>query len=122
RVHQKMEQVYPVGHSVDEIFESTNLAQADDIYSAWTKFVIGKTRDVSQFPLLFKENMAYGFRRNLWGMKPYAIALIVVLMLLAYVLTGGNTNVWKLDSMPEVFYVAESFLLLFLSFWVIIVR
>jgi hypothetical protein len=31
-------------------------------------------RDENQFPLVLRENMAYGFRRNLWGRKPYGIA------------------------------------------------
>ena len=27
------------------------------------------------FELLFKENVSYGFRRNLWGLKPLALPL-----------------------------------------------
>jgi len=33
-----------------------------------------ETRDRSRFPLLYKENVNYGFRRNLWGLKPFGLA------------------------------------------------
>ena len=36
------------------------------------------TRDTSKFPLLFQENVSYGFRRNLWAMKPAAIFLTLL--------------------------------------------
>ena len=40
------------------------------------------TRDRVKFPLVFAENVNYGFRRNLWGLKligaPVAVALVLV--------------------------------------------
>jgi hypothetical protein len=44
------------------------------------------TRDASQFPLIFQENVSYGFRRNLWGMKPAAVALAI--LAIAAVMSG----------------------------------
>jgi hypothetical protein len=41
------------------------------------------TRDTTRFPLVFQENVSYGFRRNLWAMKPAAIFLIVLALALA---------------------------------------
>ena len=35
------------------------------------------TRDSSKFALLLKENTAYGFRRNLYGLKIAGLALLV---------------------------------------------
>lgn len=37
---------------------------ADAIYQSAVKWLIEKTRDTKQFELLYKENIAYGFRRN----------------------------------------------------------
>jgi len=32
-----------------------------------------RTRDKGRFPLVFEENCNYGYRRNLWGMKPLGV-------------------------------------------------
>lgn len=50
--------------------EERDAARADHCYEACVRYLIGRTRDRQQFPLLFNENVNYGFRRNLWGMKP----------------------------------------------------
>lgn len=119
RIHQKMEHLCPIGYPVDENFETANMVQADEIYNAWTKYVLSKTRDTTKFPLLFKENIAYGFRRNLWGLKPYAILLILILMAITYLYFGFNSKTWRLDMMPNGFYIAQLYLLIYLSFWII---
>ena len=69
--------------------ERENPERADQVYEACTSYLIEKTRDKELFPLVFEENCNYGFRRNLWGMKPLgmttsaigflAIGLLVVL-------------------------------------------
>jgi hypothetical protein len=48
---------------------------ADHCYAAGAKWLLDQTRDVRMFALLFKENIAYGFRRNCLGLKPYALLL-----------------------------------------------
>jgi hypothetical protein len=48
---------------------------ADELYESGVKMLLEKTRDQEKFALLFKENVSYGFRRNLWGMKPAAILI-----------------------------------------------
>lgn len=51
--------------------EERDAVRADHAYEACVRYLITKTRDRKQFPLLFSENVNYGFRRNLWGMKPF---------------------------------------------------
>lgn len=46
-----------------------------DVFSAWTTYLKTKTRDREKFPLLYAENVSYGFRRNLYGLKRYGIAV-----------------------------------------------
>jgi len=58
--------------------EARDPNSADQIYSALTRFLIGATRDTKRFPLVFKENINYGFLRNLWGLKPFGLVISVL--------------------------------------------
>ena len=45
------------------------------------------TRDKSRFPLVAAENINYGFRRNLWGLKPIGASSACILALVSWTLT-----------------------------------
>ncbi len=69
---------------------------ADKVYESAVRFLLEATRDKSKFPLVLKENISYGFRRNLWGMKPAAIGistlgLAACLIPLVQALWAGST-------------------------------
>jgi len=51
---------------------------ADRAYEAATRLLIARTRDRKRFPLVFKENVNYGYRRNLWGMKPIGVTIAIL--------------------------------------------
>jgi len=74
RRHQKLERLVKGVRmpSIDE--ERADPVGADDIYDACTAFLLEKTRKKDEFPLVFEENCNYGFRRNLWGLKPFGMA------------------------------------------------
>ncbi len=55
--------------------EKADPKSADALYESGVKLLLERTRDAVKFPLLLKENTSYGFRRNLWGMKPAAICI-----------------------------------------------
>ena len=57
--------------------EAADPAAADHNYEAATKKLISMTRDRNRFPLVYKENVNYGFRRNLWGLKPIGLILSI---------------------------------------------
>jgi len=59
---------------------------ADETYEACATFLREKTRDRKEFALVFEENCSYGFRRNLWGMKP--IGFIVSLLCLGVIIVS----------------------------------
>lgn len=40
------------------------------VYQTCVNYLREKTRDRKRFPLIYAENVNYGFRRNLWAMKP----------------------------------------------------
>lgn len=68
--------------------EESSPQDANDIYHHYQAELKSATRDKNQYPLVFAENVEYGFRRNLWALKKHAIvmnglaiaAAVVVLM------------------------------------------
>ena len=78
RYHAKLQALSPVDNLPTEEFERANAEAADEIYQHWCKYIISHTRDNKKFSLLYRENVNYGFRRNLWGLKPFAITLILI--------------------------------------------
>lgn len=59
----------------EEEIESSN--DADMVYRSATKQLIELRRD-KQYHLLHDENASYGFRRNLLGLKPIAISIVLL--------------------------------------------
>lgn len=60
--------------------EENDPADADERYRAVTSALLSKTRDSNKYSLLFKENINYGFWRNLRGVKLIACILAVALV------------------------------------------
>lgn len=50
---------------------------ADAVYESCAALLRQRTRG-KEFSLLFQENTNYGFRRNLWGMKPAGIVISII--------------------------------------------
>ena len=59
--------------------EADNPAAADDVYQSGVRWLLNHTRpeDNKKFDLIFKENVAYGFRRNALGVKPFGLLVAV---------------------------------------------
>ncbi|MFM1775922.1 MAG: hypothetical protein RJA53_1532 [Bacteroidota bacterium] len=73
--------------------ERKNPSESDEIYESCTKYLISKTRDTTKYTLLLKENTSYGFRRNLWGMKIWAIIILIISFIIhAIIATDYFTN------------------------------
>lgn len=60
--------------------EEREPAGADDRYEIAVADLRERMRDEQAFPLVQKENAAYGFRRNLWGRKPYGLAIAILVL------------------------------------------
>lgn len=95
--------------------------EADEVYESCGKFLISKTRDTQKYNLLFNENINFGFRRNLWGMKAIAIsvAIICILILLGinFIQTGDN----KFNIKPSGITII-SILSVYLIVWIFILN
>jgi len=96
--------------------EAASPASADKIYEACTNLLIQKTRDKEKFPLVFEENCNYGFRRNLWGMKPIGVTTSILGVL---VVGGVIINFWLLKSpIPLLAIISGSTSLFLLILWI----
>lgn len=56
--------------------EPKNPAAADGAYRSATKWLLKYTRDKKKYPLVFEDNMNYGFQRNTLALE--AIALLII--------------------------------------------
>jgi len=76
--------------------EKHDPGKADETYQSGALWLLDHTRPDpgKQFDLLFRDNIAYGFRRNALGVKPLAITLAAVCLLWAslkeHVLFGAS--------------------------------
>lgn len=67
--------------------ETNDQAVADAFYTQCGNWLRENTRDTKLFPILFGENITYGFRRNLFGVKWLALGLnVIVVALCAFIL------------------------------------
>ena len=64
--------------------DSANLTAADHHYMAATSYLLEETRDRSRFPLVFAENVNYGYRRNLWGYKSHGFVIAIIAAVLSW--------------------------------------
>ena len=97
--------------------EQIDIKFADQVYESCTKYLISKTRDTKKFPLIFKENISYGFRRNLWGMKMWALVLLSILIIIHfYFITDGFTAKIELKNKDIFLFVFFGIMLLFWFF------
>ena len=88
--HKKLKKLRPDLRAPTEEDDVADPQRCDEVYETWTRFLIEKTRDEKAFPLIFKENCNYGFRRNLWGLKPLGIVTCLVGLLLVGLLLYQN--------------------------------
>jgi hypothetical protein len=96
--------------------ETGSPAEADEVYEAYTRHLRDVTRDRDKVPLVFDENVSYGFRRNLCGLRPFGIALslaAVVACVWKVVLSGGAGE----SALAVCGAVVSGLLLLMWLFW-----
>lgn len=79
---------------LNEEQEGANKKEAEDICEYATIQLRQKTRDPEKFSLVFKENVNYGFFRNLYAIKNYAIFLnisIIFYVFFEYIMPNRGT-------------------------------
>jgi len=101
--------------------ERNNPARADAVYQSVTAWLLTQTRDPKKFLILFDENVSYGFRRNVWGLKPFGAAVSIVV---AAVSTTAIIYLWLhqgASSLSTEVCVATPIAWLFPPFWFFVV-
>lgn len=102
-------------------FEKAEIEDVEEIYRSWTRYLISKTRDYKNFPLLFNENISYGFRRNLWGLKKPSLIIISFSMFANFAFQWSKFTFYYNLYQTE-FFLSESILLGILLFWIFIIN
>ena len=99
--------------------EAADPVSADDIYNAAIRLQIGKTRDTKKYNLLFKENVNYGFCRNLYAMKKMGIVVTIFGLI-----TSALSGAWFIYAGdPQIRpWVCMAVNLLFLFWWIFIIK
>lgn len=83
RYHQGLIKLGAIGQLPDADTERADPKAADDCYEGATTWLHGRTRSRKDFPLVFEENVNYGYMRNLLACKPWG--LVVSLLSLAVI-------------------------------------
>lgn len=99
--------------------EAADLAGADNIYTAGIKLLINKTRDTKKFHLVYKENVQYGYCRNLYAMRVMGI-ILALLGLIASCAAG----IWSVHAGdPKIYpWVCAAVDITFLFWWLFTIK
>lgn len=103
RYHKKLATLIPEITLPSARSERVKPDAADVVYASCADWLRERTRDRQRFHLLFEENVWYGFRRNLWAMKPAGMTLAILGLL-----AGAGHLLWEIlsSSSPSVESVA----------------
>jgi hypothetical protein len=100
--------------------EKQNAVNSDEIYNSCATYLISKTRNTNKYALLFNENINYGFRRNLWGMKPLGLCILLFCFLIHLIIaTDFFSSISFTPTIDLYLYIAFAFIL---CFWLFVVR
>jgi hypothetical protein len=99
--------------------ETADPGKADDTYQAAVRLLIDKRRDTKKYPLVFKENVTYGFCRNLLGLRWIGLSFALVGTLVC-VLAGLMPPASKSPNFMA--WTLAVTCAAFLAFWIFAVR
>ncbi|MBJ7267654.1 hypothetical protein IG389_00595 [Idiomarina abyssalis] len=91
-------------HTTPE-YEQANPEGADELYMSASNYLREHTRDTTAYPLVFKENIAYGFSRNIRAFKTLGIFITVSSLLVSLVVTYLDAT--ALGSKPPKLVIQE---------------
>jgi hypothetical protein len=118
RRHRKLEQLMGNLRLPTPEQEEKDPQKADDIYEACGSYLRSQTRDTEKFPLIFKENCSYGFRRNLWGMKKFGIVSAIAGLIIIFCALGYKLFITK-QPIPITLIICGSIDVILLLLWIL---
>lgn len=102
----------------DELHDSL---KADQKYDSAVRWLLEYTRDQKQYPLLFKENIGYGFRRNCYGIK-WLSAILALLPIAAVITDFIYDGISYTDISAPTVWVSIFLSALMFCWWVLVVK
>lgn len=101
--------------------EQNDPVAVDQLYVAGTKWLIGQTKDTTKFNLLFKSNIAYGYRRNAYGLRWLGVLSCVLVIAFEVVVSGiitvGPSPTLSLSTFPASAGITIGIDLVLLAIW-----
>jgi hypothetical protein len=92
--------------------EAADPTGADRAYRSVTGWLLTQTRDTKCFAILFKENISFGFRRNLWGLKPVGLGVALAASVASTAAIAIKYAIGRSAPAPEVVIVTVGLWLL----------
>jgi hypothetical protein len=100
--------------------EVSDALAADAVYMSATRWLLSQTRDTKTFALLFQQNINYGYRRNMLGLRPWGVAgsaaALIVTFGVAAIQAARNQNIDT--TLVAAFVVAAAAF----AYWMVAVR
>ena len=93
RIHTKLRSLGLYIPSQDE--QNQNPQRADNSYESCVDELRRRTRDSKRFPRVFQELKNYGFRRNIFALKPYGITLTSLSFLICLIMIYHDWSTGK---------------------------
>lgn len=87
-LHAKIARLDPSLHVPSKAEEEADPAAADQCYESMVRMLRARTWGPKNYPMLFDENVSYGFRRNLLGIRPIGIVACLIGM------GSGGAAIW----------------------------
>jgi hypothetical protein len=116
-IHKAMSKVVASTNSPTPEEEVHNPTECDFVYQAWSEHLRKLARNErKKFPFVFRESISYGFQRNLYGLKVFAIAIVVIT---TAIISGVSWQKYKASEIfPTPELVCLSILVLTILFWI----
>lgn len=119
-LHTALSKIVPSTYAPTPQQEALDPAGCDHVYLAWSEHLrILARNNEKNFPHVFQENMSYGFHRNLYGLKP--LAIIVVLIAIGLSAISGWKKYTPTQEVPGLEASCLGAFVLVLLFWIFLV-
>ncbi|QNW94720.1 hypothetical protein IC800_17875 [Acinetobacter seifertii] len=127
RYRAKLNKLIPNFKKITESYEMQHPNDADDYYNSASSFMREYTRNVEKYSLIFSENIAYGFSRNLLAFKKTAITVVVISFLISITfiflnISIGLGSINELKKIPSSYYVLLAIHIIFLLIWIFMIN
>ena len=93
RIHAKLRRLRLYVPSQEE--QDQNPQEADNAYESCVDELRRRTRDSKRFPLVFQELRNYGFKRNIFALKPLGLTLSILSFLACLIMVFPDWSIGK---------------------------